>query len=84
MLKNWATALGMNQSVKLLDATLEEKKTDETLTELAQSGVNQHAQAVRKGAPLKACVQTSVHAGGIASAFFVNVVARFALLTAHG
>ena len=30
----------------LLDATLaEEKKTDEALTELAQSEVNQHAQA---------------------------------------
>jgi ferritin-like metal-binding protein YciE len=32
--------------VQLLEATLaEEKKTDETLTELAQSEVNQHAQA---------------------------------------
>jgi ferritin-like metal-binding protein YciE len=32
--------------VKLLQATLaEEKKTDETLTQLAKSEVNQHAQA---------------------------------------
>jgi ferritin-like metal-binding protein YciE len=32
--------------VKLLQATLaEEKKTDETLTQLAESEVNQHAQA---------------------------------------
>jgi ferritin-like metal-binding protein YciE len=45
-LKTWATALGLGQSVKLLDATFgEEKKTDETLTRLAESGVNQHAQA---------------------------------------
>lgn len=45
-LKTWATELGLEQSVKLLDATLgEEKKTDETLTKLAESGVNQHAQA---------------------------------------
>jgi ferritin-like metal-binding protein YciE len=36
----------MNQAVKLLEATLaEEKKTDETLTKLAESEVNQHAQA---------------------------------------
>jgi ferritin-like metal-binding protein YciE len=45
-LKTWAAELGLNQGVKLLDATLaEEKKTDETLTQLAESGVNQHAQA---------------------------------------
>jgi ferritin-like metal-binding protein YciE len=32
--------------VKLLETTLgEEKKTDETLTRLAQSQINQHAQA---------------------------------------
>jgi ferritin-like metal-binding protein YciE len=32
--------------VKLLQATLaEEKKADETLTQLAESEVNQHAQA---------------------------------------
>jgi ferritin-like metal-binding protein YciE len=45
-LKTWAGELGLNQSVKLLDTTLsEEKKTDETLSKLAESGVNQHAQA---------------------------------------
>jgi ferritin-like metal-binding protein YciE len=45
-LKTWAGELGLNQSVRLLDATLaEEKKTDETLSNLAESGVNQHAQA---------------------------------------
>jgi ferritin-like metal-binding protein YciE len=42
----WAAELGLDQAVRLLESTLaEEKKTDETLTELAESGVNQHAQA---------------------------------------
>jgi ferritin-like metal-binding protein YciE len=45
-LKTWAAELGMNQAVELLQATLaEEKKTDETLTKIAESQVNQHAQA---------------------------------------
>jgi ferritin-like metal-binding protein YciE len=45
-LKTWAAELGLPQSATLLETTLgEEKKTDETLTELAQSGVNQHAEA---------------------------------------
>jgi len=45
-LKTWARELGLDQAVKLLDATLaEEKKTDEALTKLAQSEVNQHAEA---------------------------------------
>jgi ferritin-like metal-binding protein YciE len=45
-LKTWAMELGLKESVKLLEATLaEEKKTDETLTKLAESEVNQHAQA---------------------------------------
>jgi ferritin-like metal-binding protein YciE len=45
-LKTWAAELGLGQSVKLLSATLEEeKKTDEALTKLAQSAVNQHAEA---------------------------------------
>jgi len=45
-LKTWASELGLTQSVKLLDATLaEEKKTDQALTKLAESGVNQHAEA---------------------------------------
>jgi hypothetical protein len=37
---------GVGEIVKLLDATLgEEKKTNDALTELAESEVNQHAQA---------------------------------------
>ena len=45
-LRTWAQELGLSQSVKLLDATLaEEKKTDEALTQLAESNVNQHAEA---------------------------------------
>ncbi len=45
-LKTWAAELGLNQAVNLLERTLaEEKKTDETLTKLAESEVNQHAQA---------------------------------------
>jgi ferritin-like metal-binding protein YciE len=45
-LKKWAAVLGLNQAVRLLESTLaEEKKTDETLTQLAESEVKQHAQA---------------------------------------
>jgi ferritin-like metal-binding protein YciE len=45
-LKTWANELGLDEAVKLLDATLaEEKKTDQALTELAKSTVNQHAEA---------------------------------------
>jgi ferritin-like metal-binding protein YciE len=45
-LRTWAKELGLNRSAKLLDATLaEEKRTDETLTKLADAQVNQHAQA---------------------------------------
>jgi ferritin-like metal-binding protein YciE len=45
-LKTWAAELGHKQAVKLLEQTLsEEKKTDETLTQLAESEVNHHAQA---------------------------------------
>jgi ferritin-like metal-binding protein YciE len=45
-LRTWASELGLSQAVQLLDATLsEEKKTNETLTKLAESGVNEHAQA---------------------------------------
>ena len=45
-LKTWAAELGLNQTVKLLETTLgEEKKTDETLTTLAENEVNRHAQA---------------------------------------
>src|SRR5215831_12608579 len=42
----WAKELGLDQSAKLLEATLsEEKKTDDALTKHAESEVNQHAQA---------------------------------------
>lgn len=45
-LKTWAAELGLNQAVNLLGTTLaEEKKTDETLTQLAEREVNKHAQA---------------------------------------
>ena len=45
-LKTWAAELGLNQAVKLLDATLaEEKKTDATLTKIAEANVNHHAEA---------------------------------------
>jgi ferritin-like metal-binding protein YciE len=45
-LRTWAAELGFKDAVRLLDATLkEEEKTDATLSKLAQSGVNQHAQA---------------------------------------
>ena len=45
-LKTWAAVLGLNRAVRLLESTLaEEKKTDETLTQLATSEVNQHARA---------------------------------------
>ena len=44
-LKCWASELGYDDAVKLLDATLnEEKKTDAALTKLAESEVNMHAQ----------------------------------------
>src|ERR1700728_113561 len=45
-LKTWASELGLNQAVKLLDQTLdEEKKTDATLTKIAEASVNQQAEA---------------------------------------
>jgi ferritin-like metal-binding protein YciE len=45
-LRTWASELGLSQAAKLLETTLaEEKKTDETLSRLAESGVNQHARA---------------------------------------
>src|ERR1700754_595527 len=47
-LKNWANQLGYNDAVKLLDATLnEEKNTDSTLSQIAESEVNQHAQTAQ-------------------------------------
>jgi ferritin-like metal-binding protein YciE len=45
-LVTWARELGLNQSVKLLKQTLnEEEKTDKALSVLAESVVNQEAQA---------------------------------------
>lgn len=43
-LKTWATQLGFDDAVKLLEETLqEEKRTDKLLTELAETAVNQKA-----------------------------------------
>jgi ferritin-like metal-binding protein YciE len=45
-LKTWASELGLNEAVKLLDETLaEEKRTDELLSKLATAAVNQKAAA---------------------------------------
>ena len=45
-LKTWANELGLSDAVGLLDQTLaEEKKTDATLTEIAESVVNVEAEA---------------------------------------
>jgi ferritin-like metal-binding protein YciE len=44
-LKNWASQLGLLQAVPLLDATLiEEKKTDDLLTKLANAKINLKAK----------------------------------------
>jgi ferritin-like metal-binding protein YciE len=44
-LRTWAEELGYKEAVKLLDATLkEEKATDSTLSQIATSEVNQHAE----------------------------------------
>ncbi|HEY3222371.1 MAG TPA: DUF892 family protein, partial [Pseudolabrys sp.] len=45
-LKAWAEELGLEEAVSLLDATLnEEEGTDEKLSELAESAINQKAEA---------------------------------------
>jgi ferritin-like metal-binding protein YciE len=47
-LKCWAKELGYSEAVKLLDATLkEEKNTDSTLSQLAESDVNVHAESAK-------------------------------------
>lgn len=47
-LKTWANELGYTDAVKLLDATLkEEKNTDSTLSQLAESEVNRHAETAQ-------------------------------------
>jgi ferritin-like metal-binding protein YciE len=44
-LKTWANELGLKDAVRLLDQTLqEEKKTDETLTAIAEQVVNREAE----------------------------------------
>jgi ferritin-like metal-binding protein YciE len=46
-LRTWAEELGLTEAVTLLEETLnEEKATDEALTQIAESVVNQEAQAV--------------------------------------
>lgn len=45
-LKTWASEHGLKDAARLLETTLgEEKKTDEMLTQIAKSAVNQHAEA---------------------------------------
>src|SRR3569833_258071 len=45
-LRAWAAELGLNDAVKLLDATqAEESKTDQTLSKLAQASANARAAA---------------------------------------
>lgn len=45
-MRTWANELGLKDAVKLLDETLaEEKATDKTLTQIAESVVNQEAEA---------------------------------------
>ena len=45
-LRTWAEELGLDDAMKLLQETLdEEEATDQALTELAESVVNQEAQA---------------------------------------
>jgi ferritin-like metal-binding protein YciE len=44
-LRTWAEELGLSDAAKLLEATLrEEKATDEALTRIAETVVNQEAQ----------------------------------------
>jgi ferritin-like metal-binding protein YciE len=45
-LKTWAEELGLSEAASLLEQTLtEEKNTDQTLTQIAESSVNEHARA---------------------------------------
>ena len=47
-LKTWASELGYKDAVKLLDATLkEEKTTDSTLSQIAETEVNRHAETAQ-------------------------------------
>ena len=48
-LKTLATVLGYNEAAKLLNATLQEEKgADETLTQIAESSINQSARNEKK------------------------------------
>ena len=50
-LRTWATELGMPEAAELLQVTLEEEEaTDEALTELAESAVNEAAEALQEAA----------------------------------
>jgi ferritin-like metal-binding protein YciE len=44
-LRAWAEELGLNDAVELLQEALEEEATDEALTEIAKSAINQRAEA---------------------------------------
>jgi ferritin-like metal-binding protein YciE len=45
-LKRWAEQLGLNEAIRLLDATLsEERNADEALTELADTMIDEQAEA---------------------------------------
>lgn len=45
-MKTWAEELGLRDAARLLEQTLqEEKKTDEALTQIAETNVNRHAEA---------------------------------------
>jgi ferritin-like metal-binding protein YciE len=45
-LRAWAEVLGLDDAVALLQETLEEEKaTDEALTEIAKTAINQQAEA---------------------------------------
>ncbi len=49
-LVSWAQAMGHSEAARLLQATLdEEKATDETLTSIAESGINQQAARLAHG-----------------------------------
>ena len=53
-LKCWAGELGMDEVVELLSATLdEEKSTDESLTDLAESSVNAAAETSADEMPVQ-------------------------------
>src|SRR6202023_2197242 len=60
-LKQWAHQLGMKDAVRLLDETLqEEKKTDETLTSLAEAAVNL-AAAAKSGVSVRPGLVPAIH-----------------------